>query len=48
MNHLRQGSLQGITAATNQMEFQAEEGRLTKQLYRLIAGAEKFEQFVFD
>ena len=46
LDHLLQGSIQGIASATNQMELLTEEGRLTKQLYRLIAGATKFGDFV--
>ena len=39
-------SLQGITAASNQMELLAEEGRLTKQLYRLATQATQYGDFV--
>ncbi|TSA12435.1 MAG: type I-F CRISPR-associated endonuclease Cas1 [Comamonadaceae bacterium] len=39
-------SAQGIGAASNQMELLTEEGRLTKQLYRLIADATCFGDFV--
>lgn len=46
LDHLLQGSIQGIASAANQMELLTEEGRLTKQLYRLIAGATKFGDFV--
>lgn len=39
-------SLQGIAAASNQMELLAEEGRLTKQLYRLATQATQYGDFV--
>jgi len=39
-------SLQGIATASNQMELLAEEGRLTKQLYRLITQATQYGEFV--
>lgn len=38
-------SSQGITAAVNQMELLTEEGRLTKQLYRLVAEATRYGDF---
>ncbi len=38
-------SIQGITAAVNQMELLTEEGRLTKQLYRLVAEATRYGDF---
>jgi CRISPR-associated protein Cas1 len=42
---LKQSSL-GIAAASNQMELLTEEARLTKQLYRLVANATKYGDFV--
>ena len=39
-------SLQGITAASNAMELLTEEGRLTKQLYRLATQATQYGDFV--
>lgn len=39
-------SLQGIATATNQMELLTEEGRLTKQLYRLVAETTRYGDFV--
>lgn len=39
-------SRQGIQAASNQMELLTEEGRLTKQLYRLVAEATRHGDFV--
>lgn len=39
-------STQGINAASNQMELLTEEGRLTKQLYRLVAEATRHGDFV--
>lgn len=39
-------SAQGIQAASNQMELLTEEGRLTKQLYRLVAEATRHGEFV--
>jgi CRISPR-associated protein Cas1 len=39
-------SLQGITAASSQMELLTEEGRLTKQLYRLATQATQYGDFV--
>lgn len=39
-------SMQGIEAAANQMELLTEEGRLTKQLYRLAAEATRYGDFV--
>ena len=42
---LKQSSL-GIAAASNQMELLTEEARLTKQLYRLVANATNYGDFV--
>jgi CRISPR-associated protein Cas1 len=42
---LKQSSL-GIATASNQMELLTEEARLTKQLYRLVANATKYGDFV--
>ena len=39
-------SLQGIATASNQMELLTEEGRLTKQLYRLATQATQYGDFV--
>ena len=39
-------SAQGIQTASNQMELLTEEGRLTKQLYRLVAEATRHGEFV--
>lgn len=39
-------SAQGVAVASNQMELLTEEGRLTKQLYRLVAQATNFSDFV--
>ena len=41
-----QQSMQGIAAAANQMELLTAEGRLTKQLYRLVAEATRYGDFV--
>lgn len=41
-----QHSKQGIASAKNQMELLAEEGRLTKQLYRLATKATQYGDFV--
>lgn len=42
---LKQSAL-GIATASNQMELLTEEGRLTKQLYRLVAEATRYGDFV--
>lgn len=39
-------STQSIAAASNQMELLTEEGRLTKQLYRLVVEATRYGDFV--
>jgi CRISPR-associated protein Cas1 len=39
-------SIQGIQTAANQMELLTVEGRLTKQLYRLVAEATRYGDFV--
>ena len=39
-------STQGIASAANQMELLTEEGRLTKQLYRLVTQATQYGEFV--
>lgn len=46
LNRLLTQSLQGIESATNQMELLTEEGRLTKQLYRLATQATQYGEFV--
>lgn len=43
---LVQQSTQGIARATNQMELLTEEGRMTKQLYRLATQATQYGDFV--
>jgi CRISPR-associated protein Cas1 len=43
---LVQQSTQGIARAKNQMELLTEEGRMTKQLYRLISQATQYGDFV--
>lgn len=46
LDRLLKQSLQGIATASNQMELLAEEGRLTKQLYRLATQATQYGDFV--
>jgi len=46
LQQLLNQSIQGIATASNQMELLAEEGRLTKQLYRLVANATRYGDFV--
>lgn len=46
LEQLLKQSTQGIKAASNQMELLTEEGRLTKQLYRLVAEATRHGDFV--
>jgi CRISPR-associated protein Cas1 len=46
IDQLLKQSIQGIVTAANQMELLAEEGRLTKQLYRLVAQATQYGDFV--
>ena len=46
LEQLLKRSTQGIKEASNQMELLTEEGRLTKQLYRLIAEATRHGDFV--
>ena len=41
-----QQSTEGIARATNQMELMADEGRMTKQLYRLTTQATQYGDFV--
>lgn len=45
LNQMLTHSLQGIATASSQMELLTEEGRLTKQLYRLIAQATRYGDF---
>ena len=46
LEQLLKQSTQGIKAASNQMELLTEEGRLTKQLYRLVTEATRHGDFV--
>ncbi|MEO8119886.1 MAG: type I-F CRISPR-associated endonuclease Cas1f [Rhodoferax sp.] len=46
LEQLLKQSTQGIQTASNQMELLTEEGRLTKQLYRLVAEATRHGDFV--
>lgn len=46
LTSLVQQSTQGIARATNQMELLTEEGRMTKQLYRLATQATQYGDFV--
>ncbi len=46
LDSLLKQSLKGIATASNQMELLTEEGRLTKQLYRLVAEATRYGDFV--
>jgi CRISPR-associated protein Cas1 len=46
LEQLLKQAAQGIKTASNQMELLTEEGRLTKQLYRLIAEATRHGDFV--
>ncbi|MES2880458.1 MAG: type I-F CRISPR-associated endonuclease Cas1f [Pseudomonadota bacterium] len=46
LEQLLKQSTQGIATASNQMELLTEEGRLTKQFYRLIAEATRHGEFV--
>ncbi len=46
LEQLLKQSTQGIKAASNQMELLTEEGRLTKQLYRMVAEATRHGDFV--
>ena len=45
LNQMLTHSLQGIATASSQMELLTEEGRLTKQLYRLVAQATRYGDF---
>lgn len=46
LSQLLERSSQGVGTASNQMELLTEEGRLTKQLYRLVAESTKYGDFV--
>ena len=46
LEQLLKQSTQGIQTVSNQMELLTEEGRLTKQLYRLVAEATRHGEFV--
>jgi CRISPR-associated protein Cas1 len=46
LDQLLKQSSQGVASAPSQMELLTEEGRLTKQLYRLVAQATQYGEFV--
>jgi CRISPR-associated protein Cas1 len=46
LDALLKQSSQGVASASNQTELLTEEGRLTKQLYRLVAQATQYGEFV--